>query len=48
MEFAWTVPVALIVVGGAYAIAARYFAHRERMAGARAYPSPGGARRSAE
>lgn len=32
MEFTWAVPIALILTGGAYAISARYFAHRERMA----------------
>lgn len=32
MEFTWTIPVALILGGTAYAIAARYFAHRERLA----------------
>jgi hypothetical protein len=32
MELTWTIPVALILGGAAYAIFARYFAHRERMA----------------
>jgi hypothetical protein len=32
MEFTWIVPVALIVAGATYAIFARYFAHRERLA----------------
>jgi hypothetical protein len=32
MELTWTVPVALILAGAAYAIFARYFAHRERLA----------------
>lgn len=32
MEFTWVIPVALIMVGGTYAIFARYFAHRERLA----------------
>jgi hypothetical protein len=32
MEFTWTIPVALILAGATYAIFARYFAHRERLA----------------
>jgi hypothetical protein len=32
MEFTWIIPVALILAGAAYAISARYFAHRERLA----------------
>jgi hypothetical protein len=32
MEFTWIIPVALIVAGATYAIFARYFAHRERLA----------------
>ncbi len=32
MELTWTVPVALILAGVTYAIFARYFAHRERIA----------------
>jgi hypothetical protein len=32
MEFTWTVPVALIVAATTYAIFARFFAHRERLA----------------
>jgi hypothetical protein len=32
MEFTWTIPVAFILAGTTYAIFARYFAHRERLA----------------
>ncbi len=32
MELTWTVPVAVIVAGATYAIFAKYFAHRERLA----------------
>jgi hypothetical protein len=32
MELTWTIPVALILAGAAYAIFARFFAHRERLA----------------
>jgi hypothetical protein len=32
MEYTWTIPVALILAGATYAIFARYFAHRERLA----------------
>lgn len=32
MEFTWTIPVALILAVTTYAIFARFFAHRERMA----------------
>ena len=32
MEFTWTIPVALILAGATYAISARYFEHRERIA----------------
>ncbi|HTL40545.1 MAG TPA: hypothetical protein VL294_03650 [Pseudolysinimonas sp.] len=32
MELTWTVPVALILAGTTYAIFARFFAHRERLA----------------
>ena len=32
MEFTWTVPVAIIIAGTVYAIFARYFVHRERLA----------------
>jgi hypothetical protein len=32
MELTWTVPVALITAGTVYAIFARYFAHKERLA----------------
>ncbi|MGE3192392.1 MAG: hypothetical protein AB7K08_02850 [Microbacteriaceae bacterium] len=32
VEYTWTVPVALILAGATYAIFARYFAHRERIA----------------
>jgi hypothetical protein len=32
MELTWTIPLALILAGAAYAISARYFAHRERLA----------------
>jgi hypothetical protein len=32
MEFTWTIPVAFILAGATYAIFARYFAHRERLA----------------
>lgn len=32
MEFTWTIPVALILAGTTYAVFARFFAHRERIA----------------
>ena len=35
MDFTWTVPVAIIIAGAAYAIFARYFAHKERLATSR-------------
>jgi hypothetical protein len=32
MEFTWTIPVAIILAGVTYAVFARYFSHKERMA----------------
>lgn len=32
MELTWIVPVALLAAGGTYAVFARYFVHRERLA----------------
>ncbi len=32
MEYTWTVPVAIIMGGSAYAIIARYFTFKERLA----------------
>jgi hypothetical protein len=32
MEMTWTVPVAIILAGVTYAIFARFFSHKERLA----------------
>ncbi len=40
MELTWIVPVALIAAGTTYAIFARSFAHRERLARIRAGQAP--------
>lgn len=32
MELTWIVPVVIVIAGAAYAIATRYFSHRERLA----------------
>jgi hypothetical protein len=32
MELTWTIPVAIIVGGVTYAVFARYFSHKERLA----------------
>jgi len=39
MDMTWTVPVAIIIAGAAYAIVARLLTHRERLA---ASPSDAG------
>jgi len=35
MDYTWSVPVAIVLAGATYAIFARYFAHKERMAAQR-------------